>query len=125
MATAKQLKKKSAQQDRRHRRVRARVNGTTERPRLNVYRSLSNIFAQVIDDLSGKTLASASTIDSAVAAQIVGKNQVEAAKIVGQIVAERAKAAGVKAVVFDRGGYQYHGRVAALAEGAREGGLDF
>ena len=125
MATAKQLKKKSAQHDRRHRRVRARVNGTVERPRLNVYRSLSNIYAQVIDDLSGQTLASASTIDTAVAAQITGKNKVEAAKIVGQVVAERAKAAGVSAVVFDRGGYQYHGRVAALAEGAREGGLDF
>ncbi len=125
MATAKQLKKKSAQLDRRHRRVRARVSGTPERPRLNVYRSLTNIFAQVIDDASGHTLASASTIDKAIAAQLDGKNKVEAAKIVGQVLAERAKAAGVNAVVFDRGGYQYHGRVAALAEGAREGGLNF
>ncbi len=125
MATSKQLKKQSAQLDRRHKRIRSRVSGTAERPRLNVYRSLTNIYAQVIDDLSGQTLASASTIDSAVAAQLTGKNKVEAAKIVGQIVAERAKAAGVSAVVFDRGGYQYHGRVAALAEGAREGGLNF
>ena len=125
MASSKQLKKQSAQLDRRHKRVRARVSGTAERPRLNVFRSLTNIYAQVIDDLSGQTLASASTVDSAVAAQVSGKNKVEAAKIVGQVVAERAKAAGVSAVVFDRGGYQYHGRVAALAEGAREGGLNF
>lgn len=125
MATAKQLKKKSAQLDRRHRRVRARVSGTPERPRLNVFRSLTNIFAQVIDDASGHTLASASTIDKAIVGQLEGKNKVEAAKIVGQVLAERAKAAGITAVVFDRGGYQYHGRVAALAEGAREGGLNF
>jgi large subunit ribosomal protein L18 len=125
MASAKQLKKKSAQLDRRHKRVRSRVSGTPERPRLNVYRSLSNIYAQVIDDISGTTLASASTVDGDVATQITGKNKVESAKIVGQVVAERAKAAGISAVVFDRGGYQYHGRVAALAEGAREGGLNF
>jgi large subunit ribosomal protein L18 len=125
MATAKQLKKKNAQMARRHRRIRSRVNGTTERPRLNVFRSLTNIYAQVIDDVNGHTLASASTIDKAVAAQIDGKSKLEAAKIVGQVLAERAKAAGVGAVVFDRGGYRYHGRVAALAEGAREGGLNF
>jgi len=125
MATSKQLKKKSAQLDRRHRRVRARVSGTAERPRLNVFRSLTNIYVQVIDDISGHTLASASTIDKEVAGQLDGKSKLEAAKIVGQTVAARAKAAGVKAVVFDRGGYQYHGRVAALAEGAREGGLEF
>ncbi|MFN8450430.1 MAG: 50S ribosomal protein L18, partial [Anaerolineae bacterium] len=81
--------------------------------------------AQVIDDESGHTLASASTIDKGVVGQIDGKNKVEAAKIVGQVLAERAKAAGISAVVFDRGGYRYHGRVAALAEGAREGGLNF
>ena len=125
MATAKQLKKKSAQLDRRHRRVRARISGTPERPRLNVFRSLTNIYAQVIDDLSGQTLASASTIDTEVAKQIDGKTKKEAAKIVGQVLAQRAKEAGISAVVFDRGGYQYHGRVAALAEGAREGGLNF
>ena len=110
---------------RRHLRVRGTVNGTQERPRLNVFRSLTNIYAQVIDDVNGHTLASASTIDKVVAAQIDGKSKLEAAKIVGQVLAERAKAAGVGAVVFDRGGYRYHGRVAALAEGAREGGLNF
>jgi large subunit ribosomal protein L18 len=125
MATSKQLKKKNAQMLRRHRRVRSRVSGTVERPRLNVFRSLTNIYAQVIDDINGRTLASASTVDKAVAAQVDGKNKLEAAKIVGQVLAERAKAAGVGAVVFDRGGYRYHGRVAALAEGAREGGLNF
>lgn len=125
MATAKQLKQKSAQQARRHRRVRARVSGTAERPRLNVFRSLTNIYAQVIDDVTGHTLASASTIDREVAGQVDGKSKLEAAKIVGQVLADRAKAAGIGAVVFDRGGYRYHGRVAALAEGAREGGLVF
>jgi large subunit ribosomal protein L18 len=110
---------------RRQTRLRAKLAGTQVRPRLNVYRSLTNIYAQVIDDVAGVTLASASTIDKDVAAQIVGKSKVEASKIVGQVVAERAKAAGISAVVFDRGGYRYHGRVAALAEGAREGGLEF
>lgn len=109
---------------RRHRRVRARVTGTAQRPRLNVYRSLSNIFAQVIDDVEGRTLVSASTIDKDVVAQLEGKNKVDAARIVGKVVAERARSAGITAVVFDRGGYQYHGRVAALAEGAREAGLE-
>ena len=90
-----------------------------------MFRSSTNIFAQVIDDINGRTLASASTVDRAIAAQLDGKNKSEAAKIVGQVLAERAKAAGVGAVVFDRGSYRYHGRVAALAEGAREGGLNF
>lgn len=125
MATAKQLKKKSAQLARRHRRIRAHLGGTSARPRLNVFRSLTNIYAQVIDDESGHTLVSASTIDKGVVGQLDGKSKVEAAKIVGQVLAERAKAAGISAVVFDRGGYRYHGRVAALAEGAREGGLNF
>jgi large subunit ribosomal protein L18 len=111
--------------ERRHRRVRVRVNGTPERPRLNVYRSLEHIYAQVIDDVAGHTLASASTLDAEVKAAIDGKRKTEAAKIVGQIVAARAKNAGVSAVVFDRGGNRYHGRVKALADGAREGGLDF
>ncbi len=125
MASSKQLKQKSARMARRHRRIRSQVSGTTARPRLNVFRSLTNIYAQVIDDVNGHTLASASTIDKVVAGQIDGKSKVEAAKIVGQVLAERAKAAGVGAVVFDRGGYRYHGRIAALAEGAREGGLNF
>jgi large subunit ribosomal protein L18 len=117
--------KKTAARERRHTRVRGKVAGTPERPRLNVYRSVTNIYAQVIDDVAGHTVVSASTIDKEVAAQIEGKSKVEAAKIVGKIVAERAKNAGISKVVFDRGGYKYHGRVAALAEGARESGLEF
>lgn len=119
------MKEKTQARERRHRRVRGRVEGTPERPRLNVFRSLANIYAQVIDDSSGTTLVSASTIDKDIAAQVAGKKKVEAAKIVGQVLAERAKNAGINQVVFDRGGYKYHGRVAALAEGAREGGLEF
>ena len=122
---ATQSQKKTASRDRRHRRVRAKVKGTPQRPRLNVYRSLENIFAQVIDDIDGKTLVSASTIDKEVAKEIGEKNKVDSAKVVGKILAERAKGAGITTVVFDRGGYRYHGRVAALAEGAREGGLEF
>lgn len=122
---SKQLEKKRQGRVTRHKRVRSRVTGTPARPRVNVFRSLSNIYAQVIDDEQGHTLASASTIDKDVAGQIEGKTKAEAAKVVGQVLAERAKTAGVSKVVFDRGGYQYHGRVAALAEGAREGGLDF
>lgn len=117
--------KKAALRERRHKRVRARVKGTTQRPRLNVFRSLTNIYAQVIDDSQHATLASASTIDGEVAKQVEGKSKVEAARIVGKIVAERAKNAGITQVVFDRGGYRYHGRIAALAEGAREAGLEF
>jgi large subunit ribosomal protein L18 len=122
---SKAARKKVESRERRHRRVRGRVQGTPSRPRLNVYRSLMNIYAQVIDDTVGRTLVSASTIDKEVAGQLEGKSSVEAAKIVGKVVAERAKNAGINAVVFDRGGYRYHGRIAALAEGAREGGLDF
>lgn len=118
-------KEKYASRKRRHKRVRGKVAGTPERPRLNVYRSLANIFAQVIDDHNGVTVVSASTIDREVAKQVAGKTKVEAARIVGQVVAQRAKDAGVEVVVFDRGGYKYHGRIAALAEGAREGGLKF
>lgn len=118
-------KKKYLSRQKRHRRVRYRVVGTAERPRLNVYRSLTNIYAQVIDDSRGHTLVSASTLDKEVAAQIAGKTKVEAAKIVGRVVGERAKQAGIQKVVFDRGGFKYHGRVAAVAEGAREAGLDF
>ena len=110
---------------RRQRRVRSRIMGTAERPRLNIYRSLSNIYAQVIDDQTGTTLVSASTIDSEIAAQVTGKSKVDAARIVGRVVAERARNAGIEAVVFDRGGFMYHGRVAALADGAREAGLKF
>ena len=111
--------------ERRHRRVRVTTSGTSERPRLNVFRSLRHIVAQVIDDTSGKTLASASTLDAELKAQAEGKNKTEQAKLVGKALAERAQQAGVKKVVFDRGGYKYHGRVKALAEASREGGLDF
>ena len=106
----------------RHQRVRKNISGTAERPRLNVYRSLNNIYAQVIDDVKGVTLVSASSLDKGF--EGYGGN-IEAAKAVGKAVAEKAVAAGIKSVVFDRGGYIYHGRVAALAEGAREGGLEF
>jgi large subunit ribosomal protein L18 len=117
--------KESAARERRHRRIRVNVIGTPARPRLSVFRSLEHIYAQVIDDVAGHTLASASTLDGEVKAAIDGKKKLEAAKIVGQIVAARAKNAGVTQVVFDRGGNIYHGRVKALADGAREGGLDF
>ncbi len=111
----------NAQRLRRHKRVRAKISGTPERPRLNVFRSETNIYAQVIDDVNGVTLVSASSLEKGFGA---GSN-CEAAKKVGQTVAERAKAKGINTVVFDRGGYVYHGRVKALAEGAREGGLEF
>ncbi len=110
---------------RRHRRVRKRVFGTPERPRLNVYRSLTHIYAQIIDDTVGHTLASASTIDREIRERVAGLPKTEQARIVGRVLAERALAKGVTKVAFDRGGYKYHGRVKALAEGAREGGLDF
>jgi large subunit ribosomal protein L18 len=107
--------------EKRHNRVRARMTGTAERPRLNVFRSLNNIYAQVIDDTKGHTLVAASTLDKEVSDAV----KIEQAKAVGKLVAERAKGAGISKVVFDRGGYLYHGRIKALAEGAREGGLDF
>ena len=110
---------------RRHRRVRARVSGTAERPRLSVFRSLEHVYAQLIDDVAGNTLVAASTLDGDVKDKIDGKKKAEEATVVGQILAERAKAKGIASVVFDRGGFLYHGRVKALAEGARAGGLQF
>jgi len=110
---------------RRHARVRKRVYGTSERPRLNVFRSLKHIHAQVIDDSLGYTLVAASTMDQDVRSELADKAKVGQAKIVGEVLAKRALAAGITQVVFDRGGYQYHGRVKALAEAAREGGLEF
>jgi large subunit ribosomal protein L18 len=110
---------------RRHDRVRRRVFGTAERPRLNVYRSLNEIYVQVIDDNKGHTLASASTIDPEIKKKVKGKTKKEQAKLVGEAIAERAMKKGVKEVVFDRGGYKYIGRVSALADGAREKGLQF
>ena len=104
----------------RHERLRLRISGSAERPRLSVFRSAKYIYAQVIDDTTGRTLAAASSRET----DLGGDSKVDAARSVGRALAERAKAAGVSAVVLDRGGYQYHGRVRSLAEGAREGGLD-
>ena len=118
------VKSRKARQ-RRHRRIRMKISGTNEVPRLNVFRSASHIYAQVIDDVAGNTLVSASTLDKQLASDLEGKNKKAQSVVVGKAVAERAAAAGIKQVVFDRGGYLYHGRVKALAEGAREGGLEF
>jgi len=119
------VKSRSSARKRRHIRVRKRVTGTAEKPRLNVFRSLVGIYAQVIDDQTGTTLVSASTIDKSLRSKMKGKSRPDQAKLVGQAVAERAKANGIEKVVFDRGGYKYIGRVSALADGAREGGLKF
>ncbi len=115
-------KDKNAQRLKRHARVRAKVSGTAERPRLAVYRSNAHIYAQIIDDVAGVTLCAASSTEKDVGS--IGSNK-EAAKKVGMTIAERAKAKGIEDVVFDRGGYIYHGRVSELAAGAREGGLKF
>lgn len=113
---------KNGQRQKRHRRVRGSVSGTQARPRLNVYRSSNHIYAQIIDDTKGVTLVSASSTEKGF--EGIGGNK-EAARKVGKVVGERAKAAGIGAVVFDRGGYLYHGRIKELAEGARESGLEF
>jgi large subunit ribosomal protein L18 len=110
---------------RRHARLRKHVSGTPERPRLSVYRSLSHIYAQVIDDTAHVTLASASDIEADVKQQVAGKKKSDVAAVVGGLIASRAREKGVNAVVFDRGGYPFHGRIKALAEAAREGGLSF
>lgn len=116
---------KNAIREKRHTRVRGKISGTAETPRFDVYRSLNHIKIQIIDDVKGVTLASCSTVEKEIAKLVEGKTKVEAAKICGAEAAKRALAAGIKAVVFDRGGYLYTGRVAAVAEGAREAGLDF
>ena len=113
---------KNAMRQKRHVRVRGKISGTPERPRLNVFRSNANIYAQIIDDVNGVTLVAANTLEKDFEG---ATGNIEAAKKVGQVVAERAKAKGIEEVVFDRGGYIFHGRVAALAEGAREAGLKF
>ena len=117
----RKIEKKEIRQ-RIHQRIRRKLRGTAERPRLAVFRSVAHIYAQVIDDAAGTTLVSASTVDKG---GKTGGGNVAAAKAIGKLVAERAKDKGIKAVVFDRGGYQYHGRVKALAEAAREAGLEF
>ena len=118
-----QLDTRTAQRVKRHERIRLRLAGTTSRPRLAVFRSLNHIYAQVIDDTSGKTLAAASSLESTLRSADGTKS--DDAKRVGQLVAERAKAAGVERVVFDRAGFRYHGRVKSLADAAREAGLEF
>lgn len=126
--------KKASERLRKHRRIRKKVFGTTERPRLNVFRSARHIYCQIIDDVKGITLTSASTLDKDIASLLSEKKKTEkdkpfgkiyAAKIVGAAIAKRSLEKGIKRVVFDRGGYLYHGRVKALAEAAREGGLEF
>ena len=116
---------KNEARQKRHLRVRKNVMGTAERPRLNVFRSLQHTYAQIIDDVTGTTLVSASTMDKEVGATVEYGGNIEAAKAVGAAIARRALAKGINQVVFDRGGYIYHGRVAALAEAAREAGLQF
>ena len=118
-----QAASRSAAREKRHTRIRLQLEGTPERPRLAVFRSLNHIYAQVIDDSVGKTLASASTLDAALKG--ADGTKTEQAKKVGSLVADRARAAGIEKVVFDRAGFRYHGRIAALAESAREAGLDF
>ncbi|SJZ98744.1 50S ribosomal protein L18 [Selenihalanaerobacter shriftii] len=115
----------STSRQRRHKRVRKKVSGTPSKPRLNVYRSLKHIYAQVIDDLAGETLVSASTIEPAIRDEVDNGGNVEAAKEVGKLVAKRALEEGIEQVVFDRGGNKFHGRIKAVAEAARESGLEF
>lgn len=124
MITTKK-KSRSIARLRRHARVRKEVSGSLQRPRLNVFRSLSDIYAQVIDDKAGHTLVSASSIDQELRPKMKGLKKTEQARLVGLTLAERAKVKGIEVVVFDRGGYRYSGRVKALADAAREGGLDF
>lgn len=113
------------QRIRRHHRVRRKVEGTADRPRLAVFRSLQHIYAQVIDDTAGRTIAAASTVEDELGNQLAGKTKKEQARVVGTLIGQRAKAAGVGKVVFDRGGFLYHGRVQEVATGARESGLEF
>lgn len=118
-------KNRALARERRHARVRKQVFGSPERPRLNIFKSLTGIYAQIIDDMDGKTLVSASSVDKELREKVKGMKKSEQAKAIGQAIAERAKNKGISMVVFDRGGFRYTGRVKALADGAREGGLQF
>ena len=118
-------KSRSLARERRHARVRKHVVGTSDRPRLNVFKSLTGIYAQIVDDNEGNTLISASTVDKELREKMKGMKKIEQAKVIGRAVAERAVSKGISSVVFDRGGFRYVGRIKALAEGAREGGLQF
>jgi large subunit ribosomal protein L18 len=119
------IEQKEQLRKKRHRRVRARVSGTAERPRLNVSRSIQHVYAQLIDDAAGNTVAAASTLDKELRTALKSGGNIAAAKEVGKLIALRGKAIGITSVVFDRGGYKYHGRVRALADSAREAGLEF
>jgi large subunit ribosomal protein L18 len=125
MATSRRVKTREQRRERRHRRVRAKVHGTAERPRLVVHRSINHVEGQVVDDVAGRTLVGLSTLDAGLRGQSGEMNKTEASRAAGKVLAEKAREMGVTKVVFDRGGYVYHGRVKAFAEGAREGGLDF
>ncbi len=116
---------RATERDRIHRRIRRKLSGSSKRPRLCVYRSLNHIYAQIVDDAEGKTLVAASTVEKEVRGALKSAGNIKAAKTVGKVVAERAKAKGIESVVFDRGGYLYHGRIKALADAAREAGLKF
>jgi large subunit ribosomal protein L18 len=116
---------KQALRQKRHGRVRKRVSGTADKPRLNVFRSIGHIYAQVVDDSTGHTIVSASSVDKELKGKVPSGGNIEAAKLVGELVGKRALAKGISSVIFDRGGYQYHGRVAALADAARSAGLKF
>lgn len=118
-------KNRALARERRHTRVRKQVFGDPKRPRLNVFKSLTGIYAQIIDDMDGNTLVSASTVDKELREKVKGLKKSEQAKAIGQAIAERAKNKGISSVVFDRGGFRYTGRIKALADGAREGGLQF
>jgi len=118
-------KQRRLARERRHRRVRKKISGTAECPRLNVFRSLQHIYSQLIDDEQGHSLAAASTLDPDLGDRLAGLDKKAQAKVVGKVLAERALDKGITKVVFDRGGYRYHGRVKALAEASREGGLEF
>jgi large subunit ribosomal protein L18 len=116
---------RGAARKRRHMRVRKKISGTAQVPRLSVFRSLTHIYAQIVDDVAGRTLVSASTLDPDIREQVAGLSKTEQAKVVGKRLAEKARAQGLTRVLFDRGGYKYHGRVKALADASREGGLRF
>ena len=125
MATSRRVKTREERRARRHRRVRAKVHGTAERPRLVVHRSINHVEGQVVDDVSGRTITGLSTLDAALREKRGEMNKTQASHAAGKALAEKAREMGVTKVVFDRGGYVYHGRVKAFAEGAREGGLEF
>ncbi|HEV3052127.1 MAG TPA: 50S ribosomal protein L18 [Longimicrobium sp.] len=125
MATSRRVKTREQRRARRHRRVRAKVHGTAERPRLVIHRSINHVEGQVVDDVAGRTLTGLSTLDAGLREKRGEMNKTEASRAAGKALAEKAREMGVTKVVFDRGGYVYHGRVKAFAEGAREGGLDF